>query len=557
MFRDLWRYPLTLMKRNKTLRLFQYVDIKNELADISQLVFQIILILGIYSFMTSSLFKFRNISESFYVLSSFEKLHYLFLLTLNDPFLFLLVITFFILFRITWINFSHEKHIKTFVLLVALIYAWKFAFYDYNFYYNASHLDLRLGLITLFLLSFWRPAFLLPFATVSLLIIHQLDFPLGNVSITDKRIVLDILILFLSFTMFNINKRIIRLDLFIVLLLVLHASNYVIPAITKLNLGPHYYEYIKYNKISNLFIGSYMFGWLNFLDKEIIVNFHNIISKLNPVLAFCAILVQGSAIFLLRKKKITLMLLLSFEGLHLGIFLFSGIFFWKWIWVNILIFCLLRKLSQIEHIFSIRTTCLSIILISISPFIFKPFALGWWDLGLGWNFEFEVITEGGDELTLNRTFFSPYDIIFAQKRFNYLHDNKTLSGTYATLPWRLNIPKEQKISIYKEINSSSNLDKIGNIIETYGIVKYDSMRSKKFYSFLHKYIQNYNERLDKRNPIIGIISTPNHIFTSYNKSYSPSDGKIKTLKIYFNRFHIWKNTIQEFDRELIRTICFS
>ena len=74
---------------------------------------------------------------------------------------------------------------------------------------------------------------------------------------------------------------------------------------------------------------SYINGWLGFIDEKTAIYFAGIIDPQSVIAQVITLLIHLGSIFLLYNKRITLLLFLGFELLHLGIFFASGIFFWK------------------------------------------------------------------------------------------------------------------------------------------------------------------------------------------------------------------------------------
>ena len=106
---------------------------------------------------------------------------------------------------------------------------------------------------------------------------------------------------------------------------------------------------------------------------------------------------QLGALFMCYRRNLTLEWLLGYELLHIGIFLMSGICFWKWILLNIGLIILMKKLDEncLRTVFSRKYFILSLIVILCSPLYFKPVWLAWFDTKFNNYYRVEVIGESG------------------------------------------------------------------------------------------------------------------------------------------------------------------
>lgn len=86
---------------------------------------------------------------------------------------------------------------------------------------------------------------------------------------------------------------------------------------------------------------------------------------------------QLLAIFGLSRIRLAIVLTLSYDLMHIAIFLVSGIFFWKWIFLNLFIIWALRE--YLPRKIAVSESLWSIFLIGISPLFFSVAFLGWYD----------------------------------------------------------------------------------------------------------------------------------------------------------------------------------
>ena len=108
-----------------------------------------------------------------------------------------------------------------------------------------------------------------------------------------------------------------------------------------------------------------------------------------------------------------------FEIFHFLVLLASGIFFYKWIFINILFLILLRSKS-IENTFRVYRSSLlfcSLIIIPLAPFIFYIPPLGWYDSNVIPDQKFFLVDNEQHQIEINTSFLREFSVVAAQTRF--------------------------------------------------------------------------------------------------------------------------------------------
>jgi len=340
--------------------------------------------------------------------------------------------------RLSWqaIKDNGEIDVRYFVLVVALVIAWAFSSYEYNFLYDQAHLFDRLLLIALGLLILANPYFIVPFTVFALVMVSQFkDSGLGNYAWIDKGPVFDLLILSSVFVLLRLFVRV-RPTSFLFLALCLQASFYFIPGWAKVRLGPQPWNWVLGNHLHNIFVASYVNGWLGFLNQSTIMQMARIMAPLDIPFQIYTIVFELGGLFVFARKRLVPALLAGWILLHLGIFFSSGIFFWKWIAVDAAFLALLWhnwRNEELNSLFQSRYFAVSLIIIALSPMYFSPSWLAWFDTRLNTVYDLEVIDAGGNTYRVDRGFAAPYDVIFSQNRFYYLSRDYLLTITYGAV----------------------------------------------------------------------------------------------------------------------------
>ena len=142
-----------------------------------------------------------------------------------------------------------------------------------------------------------------------------------------------------------------------------------------------------------------------------------------PVLPQIATLVVEAVgpLVLLADRRLGRVVLLSFIGLHVGIYLLSGVFFWQWIVLeSILLASSYVRPAAWGALFSIPARVFYFALLFSLPFLIKVGKLAWMDCGYTNDFHFTLVWPDHRTEALAASFFSPYDTGFAKNRFYFL-----------------------------------------------------------------------------------------------------------------------------------------
>ena len=162
------------------------------------------------------------------------------------------------------------------------------------------------------------------------------NFPPASVTLTDKRMLIDVIIASGLVILISLFFRKFLSDLFLIMVLFIIGSQYFYPGLAKINAGPNFYSWIIDNSISNIATASIMHGWkISFLSTSSQLILNKFFSNVQYLLGFWVLITQLSALLIFYNRRFTIFLLFEFAILHLGILLMSGIFFWKWILVDV------------------------------------------------------------------------------------------------------------------------------------------------------------------------------------------------------------------------------
>ena len=335
--------------------------------------------------------------------------------------------------KINWID---SKILFIYISAALPLYYSTIVYYFQSHYLNLfKALTLSLTEIILFFLSILNP-FFIPFPFLINSYIFKYISIFDKLPLTDKLLS----IAFISTTyilwlidFFYLSKKIKnkskRISIWIYSFSFTVGCSYFAPALAKLFLG----NWVFNNSIDEIYLEHV---WKNGFDL-FTGNTDFVASKLklfSPLLCSVALISELLPILTLNyPRKFVYALILS-TSLHIGIFIFSGILFWKWIVIDLALLVVILNLVNKKQINYSSDLFLNdnILKINFGPLIGSsavlciyfvgkytlfPF-LGWYDPQNSWMWEFKVKNINGVELTIPNKEFAPYSMQFGQHRWN-------------------------------------------------------------------------------------------------------------------------------------------
>jgi hypothetical protein len=406
--------------------------------------------------------------------------------------------------RLLWRAWSELEGGRALQLLIGalvLMFAWTFSTYDVNLYLDRLHAADRVMLVVLAVLACWRPVFLLFFLPLLLAVIWQFNTPLGHYSFTDKSAPLRVLQLFLASFLWQAVTGGRRTDAFVFTAGCLVAGHYWIPGLEKLQLG-----WLAHGQLHHLTVAAWQNGWLVWLDAEEIARFAHTLARFEPLSLGFTIAGEVGALLFFWQRGIALALLPAWVLLHAGIFATSGIFFWKWIILDVGFFALLASLrpASAAALFGPGPLLLSLALIGGASVWCNPVRLGWFDTRLAYTYRYTVAGPSGSQYAVAPSFFAPYDLRFAQNRFDFLTARPALVSTYGMT---------QDPAIAKALLPVLTLAEVEQLEARLGTVHREPKQAERFDEFMQGFFAAWNRR-GARREASGFWQAPLHIWTA-------------------------------------------
>ncbi|MFO1394420.1 MAG: hypothetical protein U1F09_11720 [Steroidobacteraceae bacterium] len=195
----------------------------------------------------------------------------------------------------------------------------------------------------------------------------------------------------------------------------LHLANYFYSAVAKAELGDHPLSWMLHNHTENMIPAHLEFGQLPLsvvpgLAESSFTAFGAVFVLVNALTFFG----QGFAILAPLRIRWIIAITAFYDLTHIVIFLVTGIFFYKWILLNlsiIIAFAPLRNLTLPRRL-QAYLICVQL----AAPGLFYVAHLGWWDT-LSVNHErIYAVLDDGSEVEVPTNYWGSFSVTYAQQR---------------------------------------------------------------------------------------------------------------------------------------------
>lgn len=402
--------------------------------------------------------------------------------------------------REAWSGLEDGALLRLLVAVPTLLLAWAFATYDYNLYFDQAHLFDRLVLLVLAVLVLWRPAFVLPFVVLAVAIIWQFTHPIGGFSVAEPFLLVRWLLLFLAWFLLRAVGVDPRPSDFVFLAFTLLAASYAVAGLGKLRLA-----WFGRGDVALLLPATYANGWLRFLGPDTVGSLTRRLSSVDPLLVAGTFVVECGALLCLLRRRIFLFFLVAWPCFHLSVFALSGIFFWKWIVLEVAVLALLlaRREAPALDLFDRRHLLLSVPLVLGGTIWFHPVDLSWYNAAVSYVYRFEGVGESGRRYSLPPDFFAPYDYQFTVGAFAYLSPDRQLQVVWGATA------DADVAGAMAEARSPRDVEALER---ERGRTFLDETRAARMDAFLERFVANWDERRSKRT-VLSPLAPPHHLWT--------------------------------------------
>jgi hypothetical protein len=387
-----------------------------------------------------------------------------------------------------WAVFEQSAALRLLICVITFVTAWAYSTYSYNFYFDQGHYADRLLLISLAILVWWRPVFVIPYTALLMCILGQFNYPLTDQAslLASFNLLLHALQLFSVFVLLHLVTGTRRTVDFIFVLCCLIGASYFRPGLGKLQVAWLSHPYLYF-----LLPGGYSNGWLAFLQPEQLTGLTQFIRPfVLPMMVFTLLVELGSLFFMAYRRLLYLYFPLCI-AFHIGVMLMCGIFFWHWIVLEVALlgfFFLVRKqplqLNTKVHML------LALVLIVGGSVWFRSINLAWYDTNLYYGFRYEGITASGQKVMLDNRMFSPYGDLFRFENFSFLSREPQLTATYGAV---------NDLALATALVQARTPEEIFALEAQYPNEPYNPVPAEQFANLIATFISNWN-RHKEQNP---------------------------------------------------------
>lgn len=229
---------------------------------------------------------------------------------------------------------------------------------------------------------------------------------------------------------------------------------------------------------------------------EFIAKFRSFFEFARPVLNLLVITLEVMPFIGILIPSLLIPGIIGFILLHLTIFAGSGIFFWKWIIVELAAIFIIKHLINTKSFELPFRLYILTVAVFFRTFTWSGADMHWYDGRITSDYIFSIGSSFEKSKVIPYYLFKPLEIHFSQKEFRSFDPDKTLITTYGTL---------RNHEAYMAQFKIENLDQYNQWLHKYGAVVYDEKSSRLFFNSLKKLICNVSlsnpfERLNFRIP---------------------------------------------------------
>ena len=410
-------------------------------------------------------------------------------------------------------------------LCVIVIQTYTIAVMDFNHYHGAWFLADRILLVALAVYAVINP-YSLPLYLIQLVLLtNQLEVPdVVDYDRTHKSLILPILLSFWAFFVLKqwFAQRI-RWTSFVLILLSILSSWYLKAGIAKYQI-----DWPNSNNIYNMLAAAVDAGWLHTLDIGWLQQVGALVNEHHVALQYGGLIVEILLpLLLLLHRRVALVCLAGFISFHALVYALSGIFFWQWIVMELIVMgVLVVDEAYATRLFTRENLVIYFALLLLNPLVIRITKLAWLDCGYVNSYTFYLLDNQGREKKLDSSFFAPYDVGFAKNRFYYLRQEKHLARTLGQCydPELVTL-----VAAWPDHPTVENRQSADDYRNAHGMEGYQLDKSEAFIRFLQVFTK---DKLAHDPQLISLIDVPLHMEQGENQQNLQMEG-VAAMKIVY------------------------
>jgi hypothetical protein len=418
-------------------------------------------------------------------------------------------------------KFIYQKPERLLVFGAAFLLTWELVTYDYNYYLDSAFYFDRIVLIILTFALLRFPLLTPLYIAFAFVYRSQFNYPVAGFELFDKRLLFDILLMFVSFRYVKAFIKEFKFS-FVWLVLCIVASNYFYTGLAKIIMSPHGYEWLTENNLADLFLNVHVRGWMANASESTINSIWNFLNSWHVPLQFLVLFTELSALFLLRSKKISLIILTVSFLMHLCIFFCGSMLFWKWMAIDALLIYLISKNKIVAEELKYRTLFGSSVVVIAFAFIWlRPYMIGWFDTPVNQYFTYEVVDKNGKVYQLTKNEMNPYHQWFQYDHFLFLTESECLSITGFGYTTNYKLFNQLRTISQNELRLQCRSD------------HFNPVKTEAYLDFITAYFKNRNKRLG-HHLLLTYLRAPYHLHGSGKGLLYADQAAVSKFRVFYN-----------------------
>lgn len=452
--------------------------------------------------------------------------------------------------KLRWTDWDHGKALRIFVCGVLLMLCWSGATSPYHMYLDRSHGLDRLILVACGLLTLRFPIFAPLTAKLAIVMIKEAYIP-TLLDDFDFRAPAELVSIFGVFVWCSLSRTF-RPAHFLIASTASFASFYYLAGVAKARIAGG--MWFTDNHVSNLTPAGYVRGWLSFVPEHMMMAVARVARELDWLFQSYTLFIEVGAILgMFAFRRLTRWWYLGCAILNLGIFVMSGINFWKWMTASFLAFFWMGRRGKplVDQMFEYRLPhllAIASIYFSSMRIWFFPTPVAWFDTRLTENYEIYAIGESGQRYLVPGTYFRPSDMHWSQGALCYATNEHSMTGIYATGSY----------------GTSKLLDKLTpeQLWKKHAQAKTCKHKNRARYDkFMKRFFKNINRYGGRRWTFLEWFGRPKHIWIYPKGSLNGGDNitfdaqeKVKTIELWVNLAFLYEGELHRTEPHLAHTV---
>lgn len=277
-------------------------------------------------------------------------------------------------------------------------------------------------------------------------------------------------------------------------LVIVQVSHYFITALAKAFLGPRWFSWVTENRLHYLPASAYSWGWGRFVAEPTWLKLVAGVRRVEVPLQGLAFGLEALSPLALLDARLAALFSFAAALFHVGVFALSGLLFWDWVAVDLLLGAFLwLGHESLSPGFGLPTLLLGLTILAVFPLrhrLWRPMPLGWYDSPLTQRIEWQVVGQSGAVYGLYNNFMCPHERLYGRVHGCFL-TRKTVLTYHLGEVWKL----ELRDAI---VAAGPDHAKLDHVRERFGILPYSDELGRRHLAYLRRFFWELNRGAPKQ-----------------------------------------------------------